>query len=293
MRLLIQTAASFQGLPAAPGVPFPHLRWASSLTKLPSRSRRGDRDEQIFSSRNAVLHLKSDVSSGTPRLVVLNGARQGTEVGISAGQRVTIGSHRGTDLHLRDAAVSWDHARLWVERGEVLVEDLDSAGGTLVNGQLVTYSRLLHGDTITIGSTQMRFVTDDSDGAETPAEPSGPSLLDEIAELKEQLANAQREREALEKEVGALRDSRDDALKQAGNAEKQAKLGHKRRKEAATRVEILENELSELRASAVSAQGAVASAVASREAEAEARRREVDDLRQENESLDRQYRNYE
>ena len=108
------------------------------------------------------------MASGSPRLMVLKGARQGTTVEISTERPVTIGSHRQSDLHLRDAAVSWDHARLWLERGEVLIEDLGSANGTLLNGQRVSRGRVLPGDTLTVGNTELTYMADE---AASPALP--------------------------------------------------------------------------------------------------------------------------
>src|SRR5262249_23691916 len=96
---------------------------------------------------------ENHVANTIPKLVVLGGERQGVTLEIS--RPLVIGSNKSSDLHLRDAAVSWNHARIWVEGSEVLVEDLGSASGTLLNGAPVKRAQLMAGDTLTVGSTQV------------------------------------------------------------------------------------------------------------------------------------------
>ena len=50
------------------------------------------------------------MSPTIPKLVVLSGERQGTSLEVT--RMLSIGSNRSSDLHLRDAAVSWNHARV-------------------------------------------------------------------------------------------------------------------------------------------------------------------------------------
>jgi hypothetical protein len=59
-----------------------------------------------------------------------------------------------------DNGVGRKHARLFVQSGQVLVEDLDSTNGTKVNGQKLAAHRpqaLRSGDEITLGSMALRF----------------------------------------------------------------------------------------------------------------------------------------
>jgi len=53
--------------------------------------------------------------------------------------------------------VSRRHAELRREDGQVLISDLGSTNGTLVNGQPVTAARLADGDRITLGRTTLVF----------------------------------------------------------------------------------------------------------------------------------------
>ena len=89
------------------------------------------------------------------KLVVLNGEKQGTVIEVT--RPVAIGSSRNSDLHLRDARVSWNHARITLEGSDVFVEDLGSANGTLLNGTAVQRSKLQGGDTLDVGGTRLEL----------------------------------------------------------------------------------------------------------------------------------------
>jgi pSer/pThr/pTyr-binding forkhead associated (FHA) protein len=66
---------------------------------------------------------------------------------------------RGTDCDLRmvDPGVSRHHAELRVEDDQVVLVDLGSTNGTLVNGQPVRRVVLVDGTTVTLGRTTMVF----------------------------------------------------------------------------------------------------------------------------------------
>jgi len=61
----------------------------------------------------------------------------------------------GLDL-TPDDLVSRVHARVWVEGSAVMLEDLGSSGGTLLNGSLITEATALElGDEVTLGGTHL------------------------------------------------------------------------------------------------------------------------------------------
>ena len=64
----------------------------------------------------------------------------------------TIGRHSSHHLPLRHAAVSRHHAEIIrPDTGDILLRDLHSSGGTLVNGEPVSEATLADGDEITLG----------------------------------------------------------------------------------------------------------------------------------------------
>ncbi|MCK6489114.1 MAG: protein kinase [Planctomycetes bacterium] len=81
-----------------------------------------------------------------------------------------IGRHRSCTVQLRDDAASRQHARVEARDGIWFVEDMGSANGTLLNGGKIDGRRRLRdGDTIAIGTSQVRF----HDGGAAPAAAGG------------------------------------------------------------------------------------------------------------------------
>ncbi|HKD32254.1 MAG TPA: DUF3662 and FHA domain-containing protein [Gaiellaceae bacterium] len=72
-------------------------------------------------------------------------------------QRVVIGRSRDCDIQLADANVSRRHAELRQEGASYWIVDLGSTNGLEVNGKRVKRAKLQSGDTITLGSTELRF----------------------------------------------------------------------------------------------------------------------------------------
>ena len=59
-----------------------------------------------------------------------------------------------------------------MEQDELVVEDLRSANGTLLNGQPVVKASLVPGDTLTIGNTQLAYAVGDETDPTTPTKKS-------------------------------------------------------------------------------------------------------------------------
>src|SRR5947208_79603 len=72
-------------------------------------------------------------------------------------RRLVIGRSRDCDVQLSDANVSRRHAELRQEGASYWIIDLGSTNGLEVNGKRVKRAKLNDGDTITVGSTEVRF----------------------------------------------------------------------------------------------------------------------------------------
>jgi hypothetical protein len=72
-------------------------------------------------------------------------------------RRVVIGRSRDCDIQLSDTNVSRRHAELRQEGASYWIVDLGSTNGLEVNGKRVKRAKLNDGDTITVGSTEVRF----------------------------------------------------------------------------------------------------------------------------------------
>jgi hypothetical protein len=80
---------------------------------------------------------------------------------VAIDRQMTIGRSRDNSLVLLSPIASRRHAQVWQQGGRVIIEDLGSTYGTLVNGMRVTSPRFLyHNDVITIGDAQLTFVED-------------------------------------------------------------------------------------------------------------------------------------
>jgi two-component system, cell cycle response regulator len=85
-------------------------------------------------------------------LIVLQGSNVGMMYKLEGGETI-IGRASAAGLRLQDDGVSRKHARI-VQHGEsFVIEDLESANGTLVNGVLVRSQTLKDGDKVRFGST--------------------------------------------------------------------------------------------------------------------------------------------
>lgn len=73
------------------------------------------------------------------------------------GRSAVIGKHRSADMLLSDTAVSRLHAEIMIREHRVMIRDLGSRNGTLVDGVPVESAYLLDGALISIGKSQLKF----------------------------------------------------------------------------------------------------------------------------------------
>ena len=151
-----------------------HERFApfeeSLLRDLADMARQHARDEGYSFVGPVEITLEAD-SSLTPGMFLVSpevkeGAGGGQPGGLVlpdgsrvelAGEPVTIGRLPDCDVVLEDRNVSRRHAEVRRTPSGFVVVDLDSTNGTKVNGAGVKERRLTDGDTITIGTTTIRF----------------------------------------------------------------------------------------------------------------------------------------
>ncbi len=81
-----------------------------------------------------------------------------------AAETVTVGRALDNDLVIDDARVSRYHAQLRRRYGRYLLRDLDSTGGTEVNGFPVQETVLRPGDLITLSGVDMVYIEDGDGG---------------------------------------------------------------------------------------------------------------------------------
>ncbi len=76
-------------------------------------------------------------------------------------ERYTVGRLPDNDIRIDNNAVSGHHSLIINILNDSFLEDLNSTNGTYVNGKLIKKHALQHGDVITVGHHQLRFVEDD------------------------------------------------------------------------------------------------------------------------------------
>ncbi len=120
---------------------------ASDLTTSQAelRPRTGPSGKQ-HSSNDAILSIE-----------VLKGGSCEQVLDISQVQaRVMVGRADDSELRLSGQFVSRHHALIFLSENEVLIEDLNSFNGTIVNGKKITRRKISPGDKINIGDYELR-----------------------------------------------------------------------------------------------------------------------------------------
>ena len=111
-------------------------------------------------TRDSKTMLRADAapdSASTPALVCLTS--DGPRRFALAKGTVTIGRSSACDIQILTHFVSREHARLTTSpRGVVVIEDLGSTNGVFVNSVRVERQELHHGDVVTVGESQFRFL---------------------------------------------------------------------------------------------------------------------------------------
>jgi predicted RNase H-like nuclease (RuvC/YqgF family) len=110
-------------------------------------------------TRDSKTMLRADApdSASTPALVCLTS--DGPRRFALAKGTVTIGRSSACDIQILTHFVSREHARLTMSpRGVVVIEDLGSTNGVFVNSVRVERQELHHGDVVTVGESQFRFL---------------------------------------------------------------------------------------------------------------------------------------
>ncbi|NOR83686.1 MAG: FHA domain-containing protein [Ardenticatenales bacterium] len=115
-----------------------------------------------------------DIKYGKLTLLNPNGPEQEFEL---AKQSISLGRATTKDITLDDVRVSRNHARLDCGAKGVTLVDLGSSNGTWVNGIRMERATLIPGDTISLGSQQLRYSVDD------PSDDMGLTVIDTQMQL--------------------------------------------------------------------------------------------------------------
>lgn len=91
------------------------------------------------------------------QLVVVQGRSASQALKIGTGV-MTVGRQQDCQLRIASSQVSRKHCQIFEKKGLLLVKDLGSSNGTLVNGKRIVDQRVLeHGDELSVGSVRFRI----------------------------------------------------------------------------------------------------------------------------------------
>jgi len=106
-------------------------------------------------------------SSMQAYLRVCAGPEAGKTIQLTEGATLTIGRAEKSDTHFTDLGISRLHCELHWEGGKFRLVDMDSVGGTLVDGQKITEHDLKHGQEFQVGATRLKLYAAGMADAET------------------------------------------------------------------------------------------------------------------------------
>ena len=106
-------------------------------------------------------------------------------------ERYTIGRLPDNDVRIDNPAVSGHHSLIINILSDSFLEDLNSTNGTYVNGKLIKKHALQHGDVITVGHHQMRFVEGAADEETTKDEFARTMIIDNSQAAAQAVAQAE------------------------------------------------------------------------------------------------------
>jgi diguanylate cyclase (GGDEF)-like protein len=124
-------------------------------SRRPPRSRRPGsylEDEPTRVGKVEGLELKGNAKRDRPYFIVLAGGNLGKMFKVDADE-VIIGRSSDAQIRLDDDGISRKHARVFMDKGELWIQDLKSANGTIINGDLIDVQKLRDGDKIQVGAT--------------------------------------------------------------------------------------------------------------------------------------------
>ena len=105
-------------------------------------------------------------------LIRMDGDRPVTHL---LGRRTRVGRATTCELQIDSSSVSRHHALVLVGSRDVIIEDLNSTNGVIVNGRKISRQLLRDGDAVTIGEVQFRFMARHPSQAPPSGAPETPA----------------------------------------------------------------------------------------------------------------------
>lgn len=107
-------------------------------------------------------------------------------------EKTTVGRVEDNAFQITEPSVSSHHAEILLKGSDVVVKDLNSTNGTFINGEKVTESILKPGQTLRLGSVEMRLEGKDGAGAPAPGAASASKQPEKKKDASGQTRQIQR-----------------------------------------------------------------------------------------------------
>ena len=124
----------------------------------------------------SILDLRQTITAsyGKPmaRLVLLSEGLTGRTFELKV-EKTTVGRVEDNAFQIPETSVSSHHAEILLRGSDVVIKDLDSTNGSLINGEKVTEAVLKPGQILRLGMIEMRLETGDAALGSRPAPPEG------------------------------------------------------------------------------------------------------------------------
>ena len=95
--------------------------------------------------------------ASTPTLVVVDGDDRGKRLLLTGKTHFKVGRSAASDLKLADGKISREHCVVESVKDHHVIVDLESANGTIVNGERVKKAILKEGDFVRLGFTMLKY----------------------------------------------------------------------------------------------------------------------------------------
>jgi len=105
-------------------------------------------------------------------------------------ERYTIGRLSDNDVRIDNPTISGYHSLIINILNDSFLEDLNSTNGTYVNGKLIKKHALQHGDVVSIGKHQLRYVDSAAEEAEQNDEFARTMVIDESEDVAQHAVGA-------------------------------------------------------------------------------------------------------
>jgi pSer/pThr/pTyr-binding forkhead associated (FHA) protein len=89
-------------------------------------------------------------------------------------EKTTVGRVEDNAFQIAEPSVSSHHAEIILKGNDVVIKDLNSTNGTFINGEKVTEAILKPGQTLRLGTVEMRLEGKDGAGAPAPVATKPP-----------------------------------------------------------------------------------------------------------------------